>query len=256
MKNPETILITGASSGIGAALAARYAAAGKTLFLCGRNMKRLNAVKKACEKKGALVLAEKIDVTDAKSVKNWIKRCHKIAPVDLTLANAGVSVGNGGEIESEDEARALFAVNIDGVVNTVLPSVDLCLKRGAGQIALLSSLAGYRGLPGAVSYSASKNFVRAWGEALRGSLKKHNVEINVICPGFVKSGITAKNKFRMPFLMEADKAAAVIAKNLAKNKGRITFPKTLALAVWLLSCLPASLAEIVYNFIPSKNKPE
>ena len=177
MKNPETILITGASGGIGAALAVRLAAAGKTLFLCARNTKRLNAVKKTCEEKGARVFAEKIDVTDEKDVRNWIRRCHKIAPVDLTIANAGVSVGASGDIEAEEDVRALFDVNINGVVNTVLPTIPLCVDRQKGQIAVLSSLAGYRGLPGAPAYSASKNFVRAWGEALRGCLQKSDVEI-------------------------------------------------------------------------------
>ena len=187
-------------------------------------------------------------------MKNWIKRCHKIAPVDLTIANAGVSVGNNGGVETAEQTRHVFDVNIGGVLNTVLPTVDLCAARGKGQIALLSSLAGYRGLPGAAAYSASKNCVRAWGEALRGCLKKQNVEVNVICPGFVKSGITAKNRFPMPFLMEADAAADYIAKKLAKNQGRITFPKTLAFGVWLLSCLPARIAETVYGFIPAKNE--
>lgn len=254
MKNPETILITGASGGIGAALAVRLAADGKTLFLCARNTKRLNAVKKTCEEKGARVFAEKIDVTDEKDVRNWIRRCHKIAPVDLTIANAGVSVGASGDIEAEEDVRALFDVNINGVVNTVLPTIPLCVDRQKGQIAVLSSLAGYRGLPGAPAYSASKNFVRAWGEALRGCLQKSGVEVCVICPGFVKSGITAKNKFPMPFLMETDKAADLIVKKLAKNQGRITFPKPLAFSVWVLSCLPACLAELVYKLIPAKNR--
>lgn len=255
MKNPSVILITGASSGIGEALAFHYSlSTGKTLFLCGRNMERLNAVVKKCEKNGAKVFAEKQDVTDKESMRNWISRCDKIAPIDLLIANAGVSVGGNGSLETEEQTRTVFETNINGVLNSVLPIIEKFRSRGRGQIAVLSSLAGYRGLPGAAAYSASKNCVRAWGEALRGCLKKENIDVNVICPGFVKSRITAKNKFPMPFLMEADDAARYIADKLSQNKARITFPLPLAFGVWLLSCLPASLTEIVYTFLPAKNK--
>lgn len=254
MKNPQHILITGASSGIGEALALFYAKEGATLFLCGRDTERLGIIAEKCREKKAAVYAEKLDVTDVAAMENWIRRCDKVAPLDLVVANAGISAGPGGKDgETSEQTRRIFAVNVGGVLNTVLPAADKMRERKKGQIAVLSSLAGYRGLPSAPAYSGSKNAVRAWGEALRGSLKDCGIEVNVVCPGFVVSRITAKNKFPMPFLMSADKAARIIAAGLAKNKGRITFPPFLAFSVWLMSCLPAGIAEFLLTKLPKKS---
>ena len=252
MKNPHHILITGASSGIGEALALHFAQKGVTLFLCAQNMERLKNVVDRCREKGAEIYMEKADVTDAAAMEDWIDRSDKIAELDLVIANAGVSAGPGKTGESAEVTRKIFAVNVGGVLNTVLPALEKMKKRGKGQIALLSSLAGYRGLPSAPAYSGSKNAVRAWGEALRGHLKPQGIEVNVICPGFVVSRITAKNEFPMPFLMPAEKAASIIAKGLQKNKGRITFPPLLAFSAWLMSCLPACIAEFVLTKLPNK----
>lgn len=252
MKNPQHILITGASSGIGEALALFYAKPGATLFICGQNIERLSGVAKRCEEKGARVFAEKRDVADAGAMENWISRCDKITPLDLVVANAGVSAGPGKNGESSELTRRIFAVNVNGVLNTALPALEKMTPRGHGQIALVSSLAGYRGLPSAPAYSGSKNAVRAWGEAIRGYIKPYGVEVSVICPGFVKSRITEKNTFPMPFLMSADKAAAIIARGLAKNKGRITFPPLLAFAAWAAGCLPAPVAEFILTKLPKK----
>lgn len=252
MKNPHHILITGASSGIGEALALRYAQKDITLFLCAQNMERLNDVAQKCREKGAEVFIEKIDVTDASKMQEWIFRCDDTAPIDLAIANAGVSAGPGKTGESAEVTRKIFAVNVGGVLNTVLPVLERMKGRHKGQIGVLSSLAGYRGLPSAPAYSGSKNAVRAWGEALRGHLKSQGIEVNVICPGFVISRITAKNEFPMPFLMPASKAAAIISKGLAKNKGRITFPPLLAFSAWLTGCLPAFLAEFILTKLPNK----
>ena len=252
MKNPHHILITGASSGIGEALALFYAQKNVTLFLCAQNVSRLGDVAQRCREKRAEVFAEKIDVTDPAAMENWINRCDKIAELDLVIANAGVSAGPGKTGETAEITRKIFAVNVNGVLNTVLPALEKMKERRKGQIAMLSSLAGYRGLPSAPAYSGSKNAVRAWGEALRGHLKPQGIEINVICPGFVVSRITEKNKFPMPFLMPAAKAAIIIAEGLRKNKGRITFPPLLAFSAWLMSCLPACIAEFVLTKLPNK----
>ncbi|MCQ2914348.1 MAG: SDR family NAD(P)-dependent oxidoreductase [Alphaproteobacteria bacterium] len=253
MKNPKSILITGASSGIGAALALHYANPEITLFIGGQNKKRLEEVKESCERLGAKVYTKQIDVKDQKQMSNWIKSCDKKQALDLVFANAGVSAGPGNDIiESEKMTRNLFDVNIIGVLNTVFPALTLMRKRNKGQIAITSSLTGYKGLPSAPAYSATKNAVRAWGEALRGAFLKTGIEINVICPGFVKSRITAKNKFPMPFLMEGEKAAKIIAKGLAKNKARITFPLILAFVAWIMGCLPASLSDFILSRLPKK----
>ena len=126
------------------------------------------------------------------------------------------------------------------------------MARKHGQIAIMSSLAGFRGFPGAPAYCGSKAAVRIYGEALRGAMRKTGVRVNVISPGFVKSRITAVNDFPMPFLMEADKAAIYIAKALAKNKGRIAFPFIVYLGVWFLALLPDNVAQKLLCIAPTK----
>jgi len=111
-------------------------------------------------------------------------------------------------------------------------------QRGRGQIAIVSSLAGFRGMPSAPAYSASKAAVKVYGEALRGELHEDGIGVTVVCPGFVKSRITDRNEFHMPFLMEADDAARIILRGLERNRARICFPWPMHAAAWLLGALP------------------
>lgn len=112
--------------------------------------------------------------------------------------------------------------------------------RRRGQIPIMSSLASFRGLPGAPAYSASKAAARSYGEALRGTLHNYNVGVSVICPGFIRTPLTDVNRFRMPLLMEPDRAALLIRRGLARNRARIAFPLRLYALVWLLGVLPPS----------------
>lgn len=252
MKAPRSILITGASSGIGAALARRYAAQGITLSLCGRDAGRLGQVVAACRAAGAAVDGRVLDVTDTDAVRNWIEQRDADAALDLVIANAGVSGGTRGGGESETQARRIFATNFDGVINTVLPALPLMQGRGRGQIAIMSSFAAFRGSPGAPAYSASKAAVKSWGEALRGALARDGIEVSVICPGFVESRMTADNAFPMPFLMTADKAAGIIRRGLARDRGRIAFPFPMYFMVWLVGAMPAVLGDRLMRALPEK----
>ncbi len=249
---PHSVLITGASSGIGRALALLYARPGVHLFLSGRDAARLAETHAACAARGAEVLAETVDVADRIAMNVWIERADRIAPLDLAVANAGVSAGTGGSGENEDQTRALFAVNIDGVVNTVWPAIRAMRPRRRGQIAVVSSLAGYRGLPGAPAYGASKAAVKAWGEGLRGWLAGEGIAVNVVCPGFVTTRMTAKNQFPMPFLMDADRAATIIADGLARDKARIAFPWPTAFLTWLFAALPPAWTDPLLSRLPKK----
>jgi short-subunit dehydrogenase len=252
VKTPKNIAITGASSGIGEALAKRYAAPGITLHLQGRNSERLQAVAASCQRQGATVHLRAVDVTDANGMAAWLQAADATHPIDLVIANAGISAGIGGGGESAEQTRAIFATNIDGVINTVQPLLPMMLKRRRGQIALMSSLAGIRGLPSSPAYSASKGCVRVYGEGLRGWLKQYGVEVNVICPGFIRTPMTDVNPYRMPFMMDVEKAARIIIDGLGRNKARIAFPKRLYWPLCILASLPVSWTDPMFARLPGK----
>lgn len=252
MKEPGSILITGASSGLGAALARVYAAPGVRLALGARNAERLDGVADVCRGRGATVDTACIDVTDAAATTRWIAALDDAGPLDLVIANAGVSGGTLGGGESLEQTRRIFTTNVDGVIHTVHPAVQRMRARRRGQIAIMSSLSSFRGMPGAPAYSASKAAARSYGEALRGSLYRDNVQVSVICPGFVRTRLTDVNRFRMPLLMEADRAARIIRRGLARNRARIAFPVRLYAAAWLLGALPPSWTDPLFRRLPEK----
>ncbi|MGE0154077.1 MAG: SDR family NAD(P)-dependent oxidoreductase [Reyranellaceae bacterium] len=243
MRDPKSILITGASSGIGEALALEYAAPGTFLALTGRDAERLDGVAAAARARGAVVEARAIDVLDRAGMKDWLLQLDAAHPLDLAVANAGVGLEGDRKLGEEDAMRGTFAVNVEGVLNTVLPLLPAFRARRRGQIAVMASLASFVGLPQSAAYNGSKAAVRVWGESLRLSERKNGVEVSVICPGFVVSRMTARNSFRMPFLMSAEKAAGRIRRGLARNKARIAFPFGTKAAVWLGIALPASLTD-------------
>ena len=252
MNTIKNILITGASSGIGEALALHYAKQKDvTLFLCGRNQERLENTVKKCQKQGATVYSEILDVTDKDKVAFWIESCNKKARLHLVFANAGVSTGE----ETPENVYNTFNVNIFGVLNTLTPTIEMYKKEDDSEpriVAITASIAGYHGLAGCPSYSASKACVKAYGEALRLRLAKENIQLNVICPGFVRSRITDKNTCPMPFFMEADKAAEIIAKRIEKNVGLIAFPWPMRLGAWFGAMLPNCISNFIYSKIPYK----
>jgi len=254
MKNPRSILITGASSGIGEALAREYANPGIFLALSGRNRERLNAVANYCRNKGVIVNTQVVDVTDRGAMAEWIKATNSEHPLDLIIANAGIAGDSGARSSDLNErlTRDIFDVNMLGVLNTIFPVIENMRQRRKGQLALVSSIAGFHGLPSAPAYSASKAMVKAYGEALHGVLKKDRVEVSVICPGFVRSRITDKNAFSMPLIMSASKAAQKIRKGLEKNQILIAFPWPFVLFMWCMSLLTSHLANKILSQITPK----
>ncbi len=248
VKQPHSIAITGASSGIGEALAHEYSGPGVTLALCGRNGDRLRAVAEACRAQGAEAEGSVLDVTDARAMASWIETIDRRAPLDLIIANAGIAAEPG----CGDQTRAIFAVNMDGLVNTVMPALSPMRARRRGQIAIVSSLAGYRGFPGAPAYSASKAAAKAWGEALRGRLSRDGVEVSVICPGYVTTRMTADNKFPMPMLMTAERAAIIVRRGLERNRGLIAFPLLMHSIAWMIGSAPGRIVDPLLRMLPSK----
>jgi len=253
MQEPVSILITGASSGLGAALVREYARPGVTLFLGGRDRDRLKSVAEEAEAKGGAVYRQAVDVTDRDAMSAWIAGADSLLPLDLVIANAGISGGTADGLELAEQARAIFAVNLDGVLNCVLPAVEAMQARGrGGQIAVMASLAGYFGMPGAPAYSASKAAVLQYALALRGALRPDGIAVNAICPGFVRTPMTDVNSFPMPLLMDTDRAARIMVTGLARNRAVIAFPWPMRALVGLLAAIPASWRGALLSHLPAK----
>lgn len=243
----RSVVITGASSGIGHALALRYAQPGTHLGLLGRDRERLRRVADECRGRGATVDFEAIDVRSRGAMAAWLGAHDRRFPIDLLVANAGVMDGTpvDGEIESADAGYAIVETNVLGILNTVQPIIPRMMARKRGQIALLSSLAGLIPVRDSPSYCGSKYAVLGYGLSLRDLLGAHGIHVNVICPGYVATPMSRQEIGGKPFEMSAERAAALIARKLARNKAVIAFPFWLALGTRIGAVLPDALRERV-----------
>lgn len=253
MKNiKKTIIITGASSGLGAELAIKYSASGNNLFLFARSKERLDKIAETCRNNGANVTNIIADVTDSQLMQQNIDMIADNHQIDIMVACAGVSAGTLSGYETAEQTNKIFATNVNGVLNTILPVIPHMIKRRSGNIAIVSSMAGFVGLSSAPSYSASKGAVRLLGEGLRGYLKSYNVFVTTIIPGYVNTPMTQANNFPMPFMMSADSAARKIMRGIDNNKNIIAFPLTMFFLMKLLSILPSSLICYINSKLPGK----
>lgn len=244
MNETACILITGASGAIGSALAREYAAPGVKLVLQGRNQAVLETVATQCAASGAHPSIICLDMRDVDSLRRWVDQVVQEALPDLVIANAGmnINIGSGGGEESWEDREKLWDVNVRAVmalVNVILPAFR---ARRRGQIALMSSLAAYFGLPLTPSYCASKAAVKAYGEALRGWLAPEGIWVNVVMPGYVESRMCRAMPGPKPFLWTPERAARAIRRGLEKNRARIAFPFPLHLGTWFLAVLPADIS--------------
>jgi short-subunit dehydrogenase len=242
---PATVLITGASGGIGGALAEAYAAPGVELVLHGRDQPQLDALAERCRARGAAVRLQNLDLRERAALRAWLAGLSAQLPIDLAIVNAGVStdVGARGEGERWEAVEGLLEVNVIAALATVDALLPAMRARRHGQIALISSLAGYHGLPLTPSYSASKAALKAYGEGLRGWLAADGVGVSVVMPGFVDSHMSRKFRGPRPFLWSAERAAQAIKRGLARDAARISFPFPLNLGSWLLAVLPAAASQ-------------
>lgn len=247
MDLPSHIVITGASRGIGAALAKAYSKSGVRLSLFGRKLPELEAVANACRQLQADVSIYQLDITQTDTLQKTLAEIDAEKPVDLVIANAGVTnyLTADYDFESWGDAKALLDVNVVAVFATLSFLIPKMRQRKQGQIALISSMSAYYGLPGCPTYSASKAAIKAYGEALRGLLSKENIKVSVIIPGFVKSDMSDQFQCNKPFLMTTDQAAQIIKNGLEKNKARIAFPALLNIGLKILTILPCFISDFI-----------
>jgi len=233
------ILITGASSGIGKELANRYEKQGHTIFAISR---RKSEFKNAYE----------CDVADFDKLRNIVKEITKNYTIDMVIANTGISYPHSVDFMKFEEFKNTIDVNflsIHALLENVVPQMKQNQK---GKIVLISSLAGYVSSPTSLAYSASKRAINSYAEGLRNQLAPFGIKVINIKPGFIESEMTAKNKFKMPFLLSLDKGVDKIENAIAKNKKEYSFPFVFAWSVKIVSILPVNLKDFILKRLNSK----
>jgi len=228
------VLVTGASSGIGAAVARLLARYGAVPILVGRDLDRLTMVAEACGPQTHFIAG---DLTDPIFIQGLGERLNDFG-VDIAILNAGIAAYDSDGDFSPHTCHRIFQTNVGAVVDCIGLVLPI-LKRTHGQLVLMSSIAGYGGLPHAASYCASKAAVRALGQSLDLDLRPLGVPVTVICPGFVKTPLTDLNQFSMPFIISDDNAATEIAVGIAERRHEVHFPRRLSLLLKLVTSLPA-----------------
>ena len=252
------VLITGASAGIGEALALACAESGVTLHLGGRDAGRLERVSAECRARGATVIPRVIDVRDREAMAHWISGAGRL---DLVIANAGIGAGSDdGLPEPAEQVRAMFATNLDGALNTILPAMELLKTQTAGSdelrgtIAAIASIAAFVPGPGAATYCAAKAALDRWTIATAPFARNAGIRLVSVCPGYVRTPLTSKNKFPMPGLMDAGPAAEIILRGLAAGKRRVSFPWWVALMAQIVGSLPPAISTWLLSRPPGKQK--
>lgn len=252
----DSVLITGASSGLGRALALACARPGAVLHLSGRDPARLDAVAAEVAACGAAARPRVLDVTDAAAMAEWIAAAGRL---DLVVANAGISAGPApGTLERPEQVRRIFDVNLGGVLNTVLPALAAMRAQAPGadgvrgRIAVIASIAAFVPVPGTPSYCASKAAVDSWTIGTASTARPGGVLLTSVCPGYIRTAMTATNQFAMPGLMDADRAAAIVLRGVAKGRRRIAFPWWMAAGARLTGSLPAAWTAALLMRAPGK----
>ena len=250
-------LITGASSGLGRAMALQLSRPGAVLHLSGRDPARLASVAEEARAHGAEAYPVVLDVRDRAGMERWIGGLDRL---DLAVANAGISAGTGDmRPEHPHQVRDIVAVNVDGVLNTALPALDRMRAQAPGadgwrgRIAVIASIAAFLPAPGAPAYCASKALVDRWTVGAAPTARRGGVLMTSVCPGFVRTGMTAANRFPMPGLMSAERAAAIALRGIMAGRQRVAFPAWMALAARMMGSLPPTLSGALLSRAPGKD---
>lgn len=240
----RNLLITGAASGLGRALAEACAAPGVTLHLGDVEPDGLAETAALCTARGAHVTTAEVDVRDAPAMAAWVTGA---APLDLVIANAGVLGKIGAPFECPDQARRIIETNVTGTINTALPAVAVFAAQPAGpdgvrgRIAVISSILAFVAAPMAPAYSASKSALQAWAEAMDGNERARGIRIHAVAPGYIRTDLSAANTMPMPLIMRPARAARLTLEGIAAGRTRISFPRRVHLGIRLVGALPPDL---------------
>ena len=249
--NHKTVLITGASSGIGLGLAKLFAYDGYSVSILARRQDRLEKIAKELNESGSTVLPITCDVTDPTQVQKAINlTLNRFGHIDIIILNAGISHSNFATEFNVMDQNKVLQPNLYGSLHILENTIPHMIERKKGHIVGISSLASYISAPGSAAYSASKAALNHYLSSLRIELKDKNIQVSTICPGFIKTPLTSHNNYTMPFLMETDKGAKKIYNAILKKKNVYNFPKPL---FWLIkaSCLlPVSFRDWILKKRP------
>ncbi len=251
MKAEQVVFITGASTGIGRALALALAPRGCALALTARRQKLLDELAREVERLGGRALALACDVSDPAQVKQAVAATQqRFGRIDCAILSAGIGEPTKAEAFSAADFERLLQTNLLGVAYCLEALIPLLRQQGGGKIAALSSLAGDRGIPGSAGYCATKAALNALFDGLRGPLRPHGIELVTITPGYVLTPMTEKQE-RMPFLMSAEAAAQLIVRRLERGDRVIRFPWQAAWFMRVLRVLPSSW----FDALTAKQRP-
>ncbi|MGZ8252575.1 MAG: SDR family oxidoreductase [Methylophilaceae bacterium] len=251
LPEPQRVFISGASTGIGQALARYYAAQGATLGLVARRKELLD------------VLADELDVPcaiyplDARDAEALLQAAedfiHRFGAPNIVIANAGVSRGTLTEHKEDIAAfKAVMDINVLGMVHTFQPFIAAMYQQGGGQLVGIASVAGIRGLPGAGAYSASKAAAISYLESLRVEMLKFNISVTTIAPGYIRTPMTDVNTYAMPFLMDVDVAAEKFVRAIARKRRFVVIPWQMGIVAKILRLLPPWLWDSIMKRAPHK----
>ena len=239
----KTVFVTGASSGLGRGLALHYAREGKTVHAAARRKDELARL--AAEAPPGSIVPVPLDVADSDALVAAIHRAEDASggALDLVIANAGVGRPASARKMDWSVVRQILDVNATAACVTLAAALPKMVERNAGQVVMMSSLAAFRGMPGNAAYCASKAAVHVFMESVRVDLRSTGVRATTIYPGFVKTELTAKNKFRMPFLMDLDDAVRVMARGIDRGAKTISYPLPMVAMTRTLGAIPRGIYE-------------
>jgi len=245
MKSPASVFITGASSGLGRGLALHYARSGATVHAAARRRPELEALVLEAQGWSGKIVPITLDVSDAEAQVAALRAAEAQhgGALDLVIANAGIGQPTPARKMDWKVVKRILDVNVSSACVTVAAALPAMIERNSGQVVAVASLAAFRGMPASAAYCASKAALHIFMESIRVDLARTKVRATTIYPGFVKTEMTAKNKYKMPFLVELDEAVRVMVKGLSRGAATIAYPLPLVGLVRGLAALPRSLYE-------------